>query len=259
VSADAAGRTVVWRQPDPPGGPTTGPTGLREQKKARQRQSLTDTATELFLERGFDAVKVTEVAAACQVSEKTVYNYFPTKEALVLDRWDVGLATLPDRLADRSVDPVQAALDILEADLAGLISWLDAQPDRTAAVSRFRRFGTLLDETPALRSYQLLTFDRVSKAVAAALERRLKARRGSPLPRILATSLLGLWSVQADSLDRHLGLRTSTALARNVRADVDVAVQALRLGLDGALASTRGAAASATSRSSTATRKILSQ
>jgi hypothetical protein len=61
--------------------------GLRERKKAETRQRLSDTATRMFLDRGFDGVKVTEIAAACQVSEKTVYNYFPTKEALVLDRW----------------------------------------------------------------------------------------------------------------------------------------------------------------------------
>jgi AcrR family transcriptional regulator len=58
-----------------------------ERKKRRLRQRLTDTATAMFLERGFDAVRVVEVAAACEVSEKTVYNYFPTKEALVPASW----------------------------------------------------------------------------------------------------------------------------------------------------------------------------
>ena len=49
--------------------------GLRERKKRQLRQRLSDTATAMFLERGFDAVRVVEVAAACEVSEKTVYNY----------------------------------------------------------------------------------------------------------------------------------------------------------------------------------------
>ena len=60
--------------------------GLRERKKRLMRQQLSDTATAMFLERGFDEVRVAEIAAACGVSEKTVFNYFPTKEALVLDR-----------------------------------------------------------------------------------------------------------------------------------------------------------------------------
>ena len=60
--------------------------GLRERKKRQMRKLISDTATAMFLERGFDEVRVTEVAAQCGVSEKTVYNYFPTKESLLLDR-----------------------------------------------------------------------------------------------------------------------------------------------------------------------------
>src|SRR4051794_23757115 len=61
--------------------------GLRERKKRQTRQLLSDTATELFLSHGFDAVRVSEIARRCGVSEKTVFNYFPTKESLVIDRW----------------------------------------------------------------------------------------------------------------------------------------------------------------------------
>jgi AcrR family transcriptional regulator len=61
---------------------------LREDKKRQMRRQLSDTATRMFLERGFDGVRVAEVARACGVSEKTVFNYFPTKEALLLDRRD---------------------------------------------------------------------------------------------------------------------------------------------------------------------------
>ena len=49
--------------------------GLRERKKRLMREQLSDTATRMFLERGFDAVRVTEIAEACGVSEKTVFNY----------------------------------------------------------------------------------------------------------------------------------------------------------------------------------------
>ena len=45
------------------------------------RQQLSDTATDMFVQRGFDAVRVSEIAAACGVSEKTVSNYFRTKES----------------------------------------------------------------------------------------------------------------------------------------------------------------------------------
>ncbi|MCM2411659.1 TetR/AcrR family transcriptional regulator [Streptomyces sp. RKAG290] len=60
--------------------------GLRERKKRQTRQHLSDVATGLFLERGFDAVTIAEIAEAADVSVNTVYNYFPAKEDLFLDR-----------------------------------------------------------------------------------------------------------------------------------------------------------------------------
>src|ERR1700722_8949182 len=87
--------TVDWTQPMP----KPKPEGLRERKKRLLRQQLTDTATQLFVERGFDAVRVAEIAEACGVSEKTVFNYFPTKESLILDRLDHTVESLRTRLA----------------------------------------------------------------------------------------------------------------------------------------------------------------
>jgi AcrR family transcriptional regulator len=59
--------------------------GLRERKKQQTRQHIAQTAARLFAERGYEQVAIVDVARAAQVAEKTVYNYFPTKEALVVD------------------------------------------------------------------------------------------------------------------------------------------------------------------------------
>src|SRR5947209_5889443 len=96
--------------------------GLRERKKRLMRQLLSDTATEMFMERGFDAVRVAEIAEACGVSEKTVFNYFPTKESLVLDLGDAVEDTLRTTLADPGLTPVQAVLAILSDQLAAITS-----------------------------------------------------------------------------------------------------------------------------------------
>src|SRR5436305_14493861 len=116
-------QTAGWTAPAP-AGPGQ---GLRERKKRLMRQHLSDTATAMFLERGFDAVRVAEVAEACGVSEKTVFNYFPTKESLVLDRWEVTAVSLRSGLADGGIPPVEAVRRILDSELGDQLSWLDGQ------------------------------------------------------------------------------------------------------------------------------------
>ncbi|MFJ2651250.1 TetR family transcriptional regulator [Streptomyces sp. NPDC087420] len=61
--------------------------GLRERKKRRQHQVISDTAIALFTAHGFDRVSVAEIAAAADVSKPTLFRYFPTKEDLALHRF----------------------------------------------------------------------------------------------------------------------------------------------------------------------------
>ncbi|MGW7362611.1 TetR family transcriptional regulator [Streptomyces sp. NPDC054841] len=65
----------------------SGELGLRERKKRQTYRTISDAAIALFLEKGFDAVPVTEVAAAAEVSKPTLFRYFPAKEDLVLHRF----------------------------------------------------------------------------------------------------------------------------------------------------------------------------
>src|SRR5690349_2240980 len=63
-----------------------GEMGLRERKKRRMYEDVSDIAVRLFLAKGFDAVSVAEVAAAAGISKPTLFRYFPAKEDLVLHR-----------------------------------------------------------------------------------------------------------------------------------------------------------------------------
>src|ERR1039457_5542936 len=104
---DMSTRTVDWTPPRTPGTGAPEAEGLRGRKKRLMRQQLSDTATEMFMERGFDAVRVSEVAEACGGSEKTVFTDSPTQEALVLARRAARMAWMRPGLAEPGVPPVE--------------------------------------------------------------------------------------------------------------------------------------------------------
>jgi AcrR family transcriptional regulator len=206
--------------------------GLRERKKRLMRQRLSDTATRMFLDRGFDAVRVAEVAEACGVSEKTVFNYFPTKEALVLDRLEAMMASLRTGLAAPAVPPVEAALAILDRELAGMTGWLAGQDDPGQAGRAIRRFGGLIRATPSLRAYQADMMGQFVSVAAEILAVRAGMSADDPEPQIAARALLGLWHVQADSLRKHLdGSLAPARIHELVTADVRRAAQLIDAGL----------------------------
>jgi len=76
-------------------------TGLRERKKQETRRTISDIATALFAQRGFDAVTISQVAEAAGVSKMTVTNYFPRKEDLVYDRAESIISGLADAISSR--------------------------------------------------------------------------------------------------------------------------------------------------------------
>src|SRR4051795_8357147 len=87
--------------------------GLRERKKRATRTAIADAARRLFVERGYDGVTVAQVARAADVSEKTVYNHFPTKEDLAFAGGEEGIAQFVAAIADRA--RTDSVLDVFRA------------------------------------------------------------------------------------------------------------------------------------------------
>src|SRR5436305_14087567 len=119
--------------------------GLRERKKHRTRELIAETARELFTARGFDRVTVAEVARAAEVSEQTVFNYFPRKEDLVYFRLgsfeEELLATVRER------EPGESALVAFRRFLLaqrGMLGTVD--PDAREHLAAQTR---LINETPS--------------------------------------------------------------------------------------------------------------
>ncbi len=178
--------------------------GLRERKKRAMRRQLSDTAARMFLERGFDAVRVADVGEACGVSEKTVFNYFPSKEALLLDRLQTTADALRTHLPDPAHTPLSAMLTILDHERDGLTAALAADADQDRALAQYRKFGDLIRNTPSLRAYQSDTADRFVDIAAEALATRTGLHPDDPEPQIAAATLLGMWRVQFRALRTHV-------------------------------------------------------
>jgi AcrR family transcriptional regulator len=209
-------------------------TGLREKRKRATRQTLIDTATEMFIDRGFDAVTVAEIADACGVAPATVFNYFPTKESLILDLPDALMTALRTALADPSMTPLEAMLRILAGELDHLISWLDAQEDMARAADAVQRFEALVRDTPSLKAHHRGMLDRMSSAACEVLADRAGLDPRDPEPQIAGAAILGLWMVQVNSSCKHLdGVRTPAQVREAVTAEVHRAASLLDGGLAG--------------------------
>jgi AcrR family transcriptional regulator len=137
--------------------------GLREQKKARTRQLIADTAARLFAERGYEHVAVSDVAREAEVSEQTVYNYFRTKEQLVTDRDEQIQDRLVDLIRSRppGVTPAAAVRDFILESVDG-ISDIPAELWRG-------ELGYLAAISPTVHRLALELTNRQATALAAAV------------------------------------------------------------------------------------------
>ena len=132
---------------------------LRERKKRLTRQRISAAATELFIERGFDDVTVAEVARAAEVSTMTVFNYFPRKEDLFLDRIPEAVELIVRGVRERGAgeEPL-AALRRLALELL-------AQGPKEG----FQHFWRTVLDSPALRARAREAVEEIEGALAGAL------------------------------------------------------------------------------------------
>jgi len=202
--------------------------GLRERKRRLTRQLISDAATTMFVTRGFDNVKVSEVAERVGVSEKTVYNYFPTKEALVLDMADESLEQLARALRERGPGEslTDAVVRALKADMDGFVD----SPDEL--IQFVPRFAKMIDGTPALHAAWLGLQDRLAKVARDELAAQAEVDPSDPEPTAAGLALAGLASVAFESCVRHIlhGLR-GQALREAVSNDLERAARLLEVGL----------------------------
>ena len=210
----------------------SGRAGLRERKKQRTRQLIADTARRLFLERGFDEVTVAEIAREADVAEKTVFNYFPTKEDLFYSRMESFEEELLGAIRERP--PGESVLDafgrFVQKPRGALALAGASDPDE--ATELLRSINRVVSASPALRAREREVFERYTAALAALLAEETGVDPDDVEPWAAAHALLGVHRALIDYVrERTLAGARASDLAREVRAQAKRALALLERGL----------------------------
>jgi AcrR family transcriptional regulator len=209
------------------------PAGLRERKKQQTRQLIADTARRLFAERGFEDVTVAEIAREVDVSEKTVFNYFPTKEDLFYSRLeafeDELVAAIRDREPGRSI---AAAFGDFLLQQRGVLA-LRGSGAGDAATRQLNEITRVITESPALLARERQVFALYTDTLAGLIADETGASANDIRPRAAAGALLALHQALIDYVRRRaLAGDDAPAIGRGVRTEVKRALELIEHGLD---------------------------
>ncbi|MEU6741188.1 TetR/AcrR family transcriptional regulator [Streptosporangium sandarakinum] len=174
----------------------TVPSGRRERKKAATRQKIADAALRLFLERGYDAVGIRDVAAEADVAVTTLFSHFASKEALVFDQDEDFEQRLMRAVTGRA--PHEPLIPALRREIQALVRHCTA--DGVAPI------WEMIDETPALREYEKSMRLRHAESLATAIAADLDLPRTATACRAIARFAIDAYSLAREAADPEAAL-----------------------------------------------------
>ncbi|MEU5607167.1 TetR/AcrR family transcriptional regulator [Streptomyces sparsogenes] len=169
----------------------TVPSGRRERKKAATRQKIADTALRLFLERGYEAVGIRDVAAEADVAVTTVFSHFASKEALVFEQDEDFEQRLTQAVTGRA--PHEPLIPALRREIQALVRHCTA--DSAAPIWR------MIDESPALREYEDSMRLRHAESLAAAIAADPALSQTPTACRAIARFVIDAYSLAREAAD----------------------------------------------------------
>ncbi|MFB6712105.1 MULTISPECIES: TetR/AcrR family transcriptional regulator [unclassified Streptomyces] len=169
----------------------TVPSGRRERKKAATRQKIADTALRLFLDRGYDAVGIRDVAAEADVAVTTVFSHFASKEALVFEQDQDFEQRLTQAVAIRA--PHEPLIPALRREILALVRHCTA--DSAAPIWR------MIDESPALREYEESMRLRHAESLATAIAADPDLSQTTTACRTIARFVIDAYSLARDAAE----------------------------------------------------------
>ncbi|MBD0742425.1 TetR/AcrR family transcriptional regulator [Streptomyces sp. CBMA152] len=169
----------------------TEPPGRRERKKAATRQKIADTALRLFLERGYDAVGIRDIAAEADVAVTTLFSHFASKEALVFEQDQDFEQRLTQAVTGRA--PHEPIIPALRHEIHALVRHCTA--DGAAPIWR------MIDASPALREYEESMRLRHAESLAMAIAADPDLSQTTTASRAIARFVIDAYSLAREAPD----------------------------------------------------------
>ncbi|MFG2142231.1 TetR/AcrR family transcriptional regulator [Streptomyces sp. NPDC048650] len=169
----------------------TMPSGRRERKKAATRQKIADTALRLFLERGYDAVGIRDVAAEADVAVTTLFSHFASKEALVFEQDQDFEQRLTQAATGRASH--ESLIPALRREIQALVRHCTA--DSAAPIWR------MVDASPALRKYEESMRLRHAESLATAIATDPDLSQTTTACRTIARFAIDAYSLAREAAD----------------------------------------------------------
>jgi AcrR family transcriptional regulator len=194
--------------------------GLRETKKLQTRQAIAAAGMRLFVTRGFDHVTVGDIARDAAVSEKTVFNYFPTKEDIFFDEVPERLEALAEAVRGRQ--PGQSLVDTMHG--------LHAKQCGRLASPGFAHFARTIAESPALQAKEMEVMGLFTDHLANTIRDEFDVHPDDA--QIAANLLMSVhWQFFRNARTHALAGRSGPSAVRRLRRDLERAYRLLEHGL----------------------------
>jgi AcrR family transcriptional regulator len=166
------------------------PPDRRSRKRLATREGISNAATRLFLERGFENVTVDEIAEAADVGRMTVFNHFPRKEDMFFDRDEEGRAILSEALRQR--DPRVAPIETLRLLAHRLVA---EQSPYVRFSAGSQGFIETIEGSETLKARARAIRDEIAQVVTVALSECVGREPTDPAAHLAAGLLLATWTV----------------------------------------------------------------
>lgn len=163
-------------------------TGLRERKRRQIRERLTRVAMALFLERGFEATTLDDIAAAADISRRSFFHYFASKEDVVF-AWQEDLATA--LVAVIATRPANESM-LMAAENAICVMIRQLEPGEAIAMAKLKR------DNPALQARDQVKYEKLERALAETLVKRAGLRSERLQARLVAMIAAGAMRISGE-------------------------------------------------------------